>query len=665
MTGWSAWRPVPVPGETPYHDWWRRTEQGSGHPAPEARMRDVVPARALGPATAQKAGKPRIHLGDRLTAPGRPGAWNARFDRHLARQGDWMPPPELLPEVPDGTVMVGVIDADIPLGHARWCDARGRSRIAAAWQMGQPGGQDWLPFGHELYADDIDSHLDATRRGPDGRLDQMAFDLRTGTVDMDARFGRRALIGRYSHGAHVLDAAAGCEPRATGDPMAQSRIIVANLPHRVAFGASGEFLDYYMVHAVRRIIDLSDAIWLRNHPGTSDGRIGYSTVINLSFGRQAGVKDRRGVFTRAIERVLDLRGQDRAPVDIVTPAGNDNLERMYAVARLAPVTDGAAAEARIDWRIQPEDQSSNYVEILFETEIGEGSTRHAPVEIDVVPPGGRPRTRRTRVNAWTLLDGIAAIHCGMDPADRLDGRQLFRILVCVAPTSRPGGTGPCAPSGAWTIRLRNTGQTPLEVDLNIQTDQSVLPGSTAGRRSYLDSPSYRRHDAAGRLLDTAGAEGARPDFDPVANPCVRRHGTINATASGTRVVCLGGYRLSDGCEAPYSSTGAGVALSGDGRSAPTAALPTDDGHAHFGRLAAGAADGSVVAMRGTSFAAPQATRLIALARLKGDVDTPGASLLADMAARDEATAGFPHGRVIAKTGAGRLRSPIEARVTRR
>ena len=72
------------------------------------------------------------------------------------------------------------------------------------------------------------------------------------------------------------------------------------------------------------------------------------------------------------------------------------------------------------------------------------------------------------------------------------------------------------------------------------------------------------------------------------------------------------YRNSDGKPASYSATGIGKKTGEGNSAAPTAAFPTDDGAAHFGILSAGAANGSVVAMQGTSFASAQATRFIAM-----------------------------------------------------
>jgi len=61
--------------------------------------------------------------------------------------------------------------------------------------------------------------------------------------------------------------------------------------------------------------------------------------------------------------------------------------------------------------------------------------------------------------------------------------------------------------------------------------------------------------------------------------------------------------------------------------APNGALPTDDSPTLFGILASGARDGSQIAYRGTSFAAAQATRLLAarLAKVGGGFGTTAIS----------------------------------------
>lgn len=160
------------------------------------------------------------------------------------------------------------------------------------------------------------------------------------------------------------------------------------------------------------------------------------------------------------------------------------------------------------------------------------------------------------------------------------------------------------------IRLKNLSDRPLGVSLSAQTDQSTRPNSRVGRNPFLEHEKYRRHhETTGRLLDSCDEGGDFVDGKTDSEAVLRRHGSINATAMGTNVVAVAGFRQSDGRPADYSATGSGLTQDNGGRSAPDFAMPTDTSPALYGIHGAGAADGSVVAMRGTSFASATATRL--------------------------------------------------------
>jgi hypothetical protein len=89
----------------------------------------------------------------------------------------------------------------------------------------------------------------------------------------------------------------------------------------------------------------------------------------------------------------------------------------------------------------------------------------------------------------------------------------------------------------------------------------------------------------------------------------RRRG-INAIATGTQTIVIGGWIRRDRRLANYTAAGtAGVPL--PTRAAPSYIVSTDDSLVHAGVLAAGSRSGSVVAMSGTSVAAPQYARALA------------------------------------------------------
>lgn len=214
--------------------------------------------------------------------------------------------------------------------------------------------------------------------------------------------------------------------------------------------------------------------------------------------------------------------------------------------------------------------------------------------------------------------------------------RLLRHLLCLAPTHDPRTKIKTAPAGLWKITVRNLTDERIQCVLSVQSDQQIKPGNPVNRRSYFDDRCYRLYDETGRMVESYAypiaspynldlIEGG-PEGDRKRSP-VRRHGTLSSTAAHRDIARVGGYRVSDGRPAAYSSTGRGrrarTTRGNDddgtftevprhaGSGAPTASLAVDDGPMHPGILAAGAANGSVVAFRGTSFAAAQATRLIA------------------------------------------------------
>ncbi len=631
------------------------------------------------------------------------------FKDYIDRAKNWLPDEKDLPSIPNDTIIVGVIDTGIPLGHNRLRDADGKTRILAAWQMlaewgGKEGlSQPYLPFGRELYQKDIDQLLLKHGNGSrEGWLDEQGFNTETGVLDMRNVLGHREVAGRFSHGAHVLDAAAGCDPesRRKLDKRFRKRVkvIAVNIPSSPTFGASGTFLDNFMIYAIQRISDLADAIWRKNNPGKkasgNNSRPGYPVVINIAFGKQAGSKDRIDAFPQTLHNFRTARIElDLRPVFFAMPVGNDNLDRCNAY--LEPK---GGQTLTLDWRISPEDRSSNFVDVWTRNNNFGGLL---PIEITVVPPGRNPdnfpptspddEPPGPDMRGWFKhLGKQAHIYYQL-----MDGSSpelhKFRFVICVAPTARNEGKEPVAPAGVWKIKIKNQSTEQVQCVLSVQTDQHILPGNAINLRSYFDDPGYQLYDDAGRPLESYSYP--EPDYqkprnlDIMANTPVRRHGTMNASAAHQGVTRVGGYRVSDGRPAPYSATGRGQtdgtddgtalgSIQVDGRSgAPTAVFPTDDGPAHFGILAAGAANGSVVAMRGTSFASSQATRQIAETLLDDPNPYKSEKLrLFQIAMKAEAkdeiesqkgtTRRFP-GRIdIDNAGGGRIDSPLDQRVSR-
>ena len=656
---WQDWTtddsadPAGVAFRSPYGDWYLETDPGSdaersftsvsqrgsagGNPAFPFALPDLpLPKTALPPgATAITAPVPRPNVLDGLEI--RPGKQD---------------------------VIIGVIDAGIALSHERF-RRRGAvgTRILSHWtQGGTWQGQPHLPFGRELMQRDIDGLM-----GPLAEVDEARFNRAAKLADFAVANGERWIETSDPHGTHVADLAAGCDPLdpAMAGLRDRTHLIAVDLAPRVSIGASGSFLESYAIWAIRHIVATADAIWQALYP--DDPQRGFALVINMSYGLHAGPKDGSMAIQKFV-RSLDAGRDPLAPVRLVLPAGNDNLDRASAVlaGRLQGATDA------LDWRILPEDRTSGYAEIWTEAEALSASDA-GPAPISVLPPQGRtgPGTCGRAGQRSDLVDQdsgqvLARIYCRK--VDNLTGvaeldtqpKQSVGYVICVAPSWRPEGGA--APSGAWTITLGEG----KAAQLYVQSDQVLVPGTGGALLSYFEdvvaTPAalrYRSHNPDGSLRDTYAIDrrnGAVSDNEPAGQTGpIRRQNTVSAIAGAVGALTIAGYRASDGWPAGYSATGLAVPGSDGGRI--TAALISDDSPWRFGRLAAGGRSGAVVALQGTSFATGEATRLLAQHLLdwraggsKGPAPGSAAEIETLAAAADAAAVAAAGGAAVAAAG---------------
>lgn len=639
---------------------------------------------------------------------------------------EWMFGGELPTTFGPDAVIVGVIDRGIPLGHRRLRTADGDSRILSAWMQTTPprtrDGEiitdDFLPFGRELSKREIDTLLAKHSVGGSlsGTLLEDEFNRACGTLDLKDRLGRRELAGRVAHGAHVLDAAAGFDPYACGSPEQgypeQSKIwaVTVTLPDRATVGMSGTFLDYYVVYAIYRIAHLADALWdeLFLYSDKS-GPAGFPIVINISFGKQAGQKNGQDFLDKQIIKLNEQRAKaGRSPLVLVIAAGNENLLRCNAFMSLGAKPEDTQINGQgcdsppgengeeqppaqkshlnvqtIELQVPPEDHSSNFVEIRSAPiELNSmPENNELPLNIHVNPPGLTVHQPNAIVPGKVFeLGKVGRLYVRQDN----DGQncRLF-YLICLAPTINQFGGGKdvpieespfrTAPAGRWTITLENRSTTPIEAVFSVQTDQSVLPAGATGRRAYFIDKAYEenRFDiTSGRPTDsyTYRVDAERTND---RDSGVRRHGTVSATALARKTTfAVAGYRRSDGRPSLFSATKI------DRNTLMVTpeffvAFPAEDDAALFGVLAAGAADGSAVAMQGTSFSAALCTRAIASLLAEDTTHRKagnyGTSLLERLrtflAEPREGTLPWPHASEF-KTGDGRLDIDLDRRVTR-
>ena len=336
----------------------------------------------------------------------------------------------------------------------------------------------------------------------------------------------------------------------------------------------------YVLQGLRQVMLWADKL---------DGGRPMPLIVNFSYGILAGPKDGWHILEREIDRLVRHRNET-VPTVVVLPAGNAYRSRTTAKMRLPPgVTD------YLDWVVLPDDKTASFVEIWSD---GSGSDRNpGQLAVTLSPPDdiawgvvSEPTQARLLTRAGWPIAGL--YH---DAVKGPAGGSRTRITLAINPTRTLAGVQGSAPAGSWRISVKNTSPRELEVALYVQRDDTPAGYRLKGRQSYFDHPSAYEHD-----LQTGNYESL------VACP-ITHTGTLSAIGTGKATVLVGGALDSDQVEpAVYASSGPTP-----GRAGPDFSCVSDQGHAHLGVLAAGTLTGSMVALRGSSVAAPQLARRLA------------------------------------------------------
>lgn len=667
---WSGWEDDPSADEdrSPYIDWLRRVTFGGSD---EKDGLSIAPLPVSPLACGMPAGSGLC--GDRESPAPLPDFARRPDGDDMAEAPDiqltWMPDPE--------SVIVGIIDSAIALSHARFRRIDGGTRVLSAWAQGgvwRPGAA--VPFGRELFRTEIDRLMFRATVG--GTLDEAAFDRAAGLTQFGHPRGDRRLETNATHGTHVADLAAGFDLRDGSMDAARRRlpIIAVGLPPRTSMGANGNFLEFFAIHALEYIVDRADRIW---RACGYDPKGGFPIVINMSYGLKAGPKDGHMLVEEVIRAATRHGDETGRPIRVILPAGNDLLSEGVAEFDLT-----AGEPVTLDWRVRPEDHTPNFAEIWSEALDGDGGKAPLhPLALSVSPPDGPtgPAGAGRAGQMATLTDDaapevpLARIYCrahdDLPPgSDTKPAWHRVGYYLCTAPTleiDRMAG----APSGRWRLSVESAEGTGGRAHVYVQSDQTLTFGSVTGLLSTLDHPDFSAVDESGRAIDAFDypTDGSAPPLTDLPPPISRR-GTLNAIGNHAESRVIGSYRVSDGRPSAFSSAASSKPV-GDGRSAPTALLPGQDGAARFGLLGAGSRSGSAVAMQGTSFSTALAARAVALSMLEwidgGRVGEPPGSerWFEDRTRGDETTAGWPGTTEPVKAGFGRVTSGARGRSERR
>jgi hypothetical protein len=493
-----------------------------------------------------------------------------------------------------------VIDESIAFAHGRFNRLDGAAprgeitRVEWFWDQDGPHNPGTVDYGVEETQLQIEKYCN--RCTQQGVVDEDDVYLTSKHLSFTGNANEHKGLGRrVSHGTHVMDVACG-SPSLMAAPQDQP-IIAVQLPGRTVRDTSGASLGPHVLDALHYILlratDLNSSL------------APAPIVVNLSYATIAGPHDGSGMLEAAIDQLIDLT--TARPLNVVLPAGNDNLSRCHAQALLDP-----GQVCTFDWRIQPDGTTPSFLEIwLSPGPDSVGDVVAGPeVSVTLQDPGGITSSAVTEGQVEGLYDGSSLVAgiVYLGPVANGDGRM---ILLVVLPTAPFEGAEIVAPAGRWVISVQNIANSgSTRIDAWIQRNDTPLGYPIRGRQSYFDDPAYERFDEQGRWI-------VEDPVPPTPGGYVFRGKSVNPIATGEKTVVIGGYRRSDRSLARYSAAGPVRAdpLTGAIKRSlkePDAVAVSDDCPGLQGVLAAGTRTGaSLPSLSGTSVAAPLATRWIA------------------------------------------------------
>lgn len=505
--------------------------------------------------------------------------------------------------------LLGVIDSGCPFARSSLRDETGLgTRVLALWSQDKnlPLRLDGAPaaapqafgYGSQATRERLNAVMDETARR-DGAVDEAAcYSL----------LDYRALRQRFVHGGVVLDLLAGRLPLGArigcvdddrdddqrpswtpidGEAAHRADVAFVQLPADAVQDSSSAGLPRLLLDGLRYIVGCA---------GEKTSRI----VVNVSDGSSRGTHDGSSIFERA---AVSLARKPEAPnprctLDIVFAAGNSFDEERHA--QFDGMQPGESRSVTL--RVAPDSEAPSYVLVRLPRGCKAASLR-------VVPPGcpDEPDGKVASGQAKGWPQGTSP-QCGVVFPAASPYRATL-ALIAIAPTRVvEGWTTPAAPCGDWRIEVSSSQAPDEPVHLYIARNQTNPGALRRGLQARFVDEAYDPERHRRRLEDDPPTDSGR------APSPLRRRGTLNAlacVAPGRGVTVVESRMLRNRKPSLYSSDGpaAGAAASNAPlrRQADAYAIG-DMSRALPGINAAGTWSGSVVRVRGTSFAAPQVAR---------------------------------------------------------
>jgi subtilisin family serine protease len=398
---------------------------------------------------------------------------------------------------------------------------------------------------------------------------------------------------RVSHGTLVAGLAAGdiwhgdpifCEPvrRTTTDAAMQADLIGVQMPRATVQDTTGGAMCVHVLDAIHFILGNAMASVGNQNPPQLLAR---PTVINMSYGTNAGAHDGTSILESAFDELMHIRDGRLA---IVMPAGNQYESRGHAHFSL----ESKQPEQTLNWRLQPDDASPNFLEIWPDAELA------SDIEITVTSPSGQLQKPKMVSKVKSQYeDASGKVIWGIfSPTPNAQSKSKRVWLLAMASTrKRYGDNNPVVEHGCWKIKisLKKGSKQRGSVHAWIERDDFVAGYRKRGRQSYFEDACYEKF----------GQSYLEPkDLDA---SYIKRSGSFNSVANGAHPFVVGAWVRKTDQVAAYS--GASPAF---GRKGPDCVAQGEATKNLHGIRSIGNFGTTVVRASGTSFAAPIVTRLL-------------------------------------------------------
>lgn len=309
----------------------------------------------------------------------------------------------------------------------------------------------------------------------------------------------------FNHGTAMADLAAGKNP---DDTSTAPVLFGIELPAAVLLDANGETLQAILPLAIHEAL-------ARVFKWAVDGENAFTPQIKivLPYAFLGGPHDGKHPVVQNINQYAALSQHSDSTVKFFIPMGNHQQDQLHV--ELSDIAEGEISDP-LQWFLQPDDYSSNTVEITY---------RGDPCqELHLTTPDGR-------------CSAIAALGDGHFSMLTLDGTKkigavwtrrindgLTRIRLSLGATAHLNKAGLQVPTGNWKIALKAVSGPLKNVQLWIlREDGSRLTRrSRPARQSYFNDPAYQRNAPSGGFgkVDTP-------------NTKIQRKGTVSVLATST------------------------------------------------------------------------------------------------------------------------------------